>query len=91
VARLRQLDLILQTMSGLVISLGRSNPAIRKPVREFLELQESTLLALFQAYCVDGQDLWDQRLASVIWQVITLVDNLKDLVGEFGSVSGMAR
>ena len=80
-ARLRQLDILLQTMSALVISLGRQNPAVTKHVRSSLEWQESTLLALFQAYCTGGEDNANHALAPAIWQVVTLVDNLKEIIG----------
>jgi hypothetical protein len=89
VARLRQLDILLQTMSALVISLGRQNPAITKHVRASLEWQESTLLALFQAYCTGGgveNNATNQALAPAIWQVVTLVDNLKEIMGDENSV-----
>lgn len=82
IARLRQLDILLQTMSALVISLGRQNPAITKYVRSSLEWQEPTVFALFQAYCMGGEDTTGQTLAQAIWQVATLLDNLKDMVGE---------
>jgi hypothetical protein len=83
VARLRQLDILLQTMSALVISLGRQNPAVTKHVRSSLEWQESTLLALFQAYCTGGEDnATNHALAPSIWQVVTLVDNLKEIMGD---------
>jgi hypothetical protein len=83
VARLRQLDILLQTMSAVVISLGRQNPAITKHVRSSLEWQESTLLALFQAYCTGGEDnATNHALAPSIWQVVTLVDNLKEIMGD---------
>ena len=82
VARLRQLDILLQIMSALVISLGRQNPAITKQVRASLEVQESTLLALFQAYCTGAEDTINSSIAPAIWQVVTLLDNLKDMVGE---------
>jgi hypothetical protein len=82
VARLRQLDSLLQTLSALVISLGRQNPAITKPVRATIELQENTLNALFQAYCTGQEDAMSNSLAPAIWQVITLLDNLKDMLGE---------
>jgi hypothetical protein len=75
VARLRQLDILLQTMSALVISLGHQNPAITKPIRSSLEIQEPTLLALFDAYREKGD-------TGAIWQVVTLLDNLKEMVGE---------
>jgi len=81
VARLRQLDILLQIMSALVISLGRQNPAITKQIRASLEVQEPTLLALFQAYCTDA-DTMNSTIAPAIWQVVTLLDNLKDMVGE---------
>ena len=81
-ARLRQLDILLQIMSALVISLGRQNPAITKQVRASLELQESTLLALFQAYCSGAGDTANSSIAPPIWQVVTLMDNLKNMVGE---------
>ena len=82
-ARLRQLDILLQTMSALVISLGRQNPTITNHVRSSLEWQESTLLALFQAYCRGGEDnATNHGLAPAIWQVVTLVDNLKDIMGD---------
>ena len=82
IARLRQLDILLQTMSALVISLGRQNPAITKNVRSSLEWQEPTVLALFQAYCTSGGDTTGQTLAQAIWQVVTVLDNLKEMVGE---------
>jgi hypothetical protein len=85
------LDLILQTMSGLVISLGRTNPAITKPVRSTLEWQESTLLALFQAYSTEGQDVANHSFASAIWQVVTLLDNLKEMVGADSSSGGTVK
>ena len=77
------MDILLQTMSALVISLGRQNPAITKHVRSSLEWQESTLLALFQAYCTGGEEgATNQALAPAIWQVVTLVDNLKEIIGD---------
>lgn len=82
VARLRQLDILLQIMSALVISLGRQNPAITKQIRASLEVQEPTLLALFQAYCTGAEDTMNSTIAPAIWQVVTLLDNLKDMVGE---------
>lgn len=82
VARLRQLDILLQIMSALVISLGRQNPTITKQVRASLELQESTLLALFQAYCTGAEETAESSITLAIWQVVTLLDNLKDMVGE---------
>lgn len=85
-ARLRQLDILLQTMSALVISLGRQNPVITKQVRSSLEWQESTLIALFQAYCTGAEDNLSVALSPAIWQVVTLLDNLKELVGEDKSV-----
>ena len=88
VARLRQLDILLQIMSALVISLGRQNPTITKHVRASLELQESTLLALFQAYCTGVEGTAESSITPAIWQVVTLLDNLKDMVGEDKSVRG---
>lgn len=82
VARLRQLDILLQIMSALVISLGHQNPATTKQVRASLELQESTLLALFQAYCTGAEDTANSSVAPAIWQVVTLMDNLRDMVGD---------
>ena len=82
VARLRQLDILLQTVSALVISLGRQNPALAKHVRSSVEWQEPTLLALFQAYCNAEVDFTSHALAPAIWQVMTLLDNLKDILGE---------
>ena len=82
VVRLRQLDILLQTVSALVISLGRQNPAITKHVRSCVEWQEPTLLALFQAYCNAEVDLTSHPLAPAVWQVMTLLDNLKDILGE---------
>jgi hypothetical protein len=76
---LRQLDILLQTLSALVISLGRQNPAITKHVRSVVEWQETTLLALFQAFCTGGEDT---TLAPAVWQAVTLLDNLKEMVGE---------
>ena len=70
-------------MSALVISLGRQNPAITKHVRSSLEWQESTLLALFQTYCRGGEDnATNHVLAPAIWHVVTLVDNLKEIMGD---------
>ena len=70
-------------MSALVISLGRQNPAITKHVRSTLELQESTLLALFRAYCTGGENnATNHALVTSIWQVVTLVDNLKEIMGD---------
>lgn len=80
IARLRQLDLLLQTMSALVISLGRQNPAVTKHIRSSLDWQEPTLLALFQAYCTGGDNGAPHALAPVVWQVVTLLDNLKYMV-----------
>lgn len=82
VARLRQLDILLQTVSALVISLGRQNPGINKYVRSCVELLEPTLLALFQAYCNTEVDLTSHALAPAVWQIMTLLDNLKDILGE---------
>lgn len=82
IARLRQLDILLQTLSALVISLGRQNPAITRHVRATVERQETTLLAMFQAYCTNGDDMAHTALAPAVWQVVTLMDNLKDMVGE---------
>jgi hypothetical protein len=86
VVRLRQLDILLQIMSALIISLGRQNPTITKQVRASLELQESTLLALFRAYCTGAEETAESSITPVIWQVVTLLDNLKDMVGEDKSV-----
>ena len=82
VARLRQLDILLQTLSALVISLGRQNPAIAMHVRSSVAWQEDTLLALFHAYCNAEVDISSHALAPAIWQVVTLLDNLKDILGE---------
>jgi len=82
VARVRQLDILLQIVTALVISLGRQNPAITNPVRASVEWQEPTLLALFQAYCNAEVDLTSHALAPVIWEVVTLLDNLKDILGD---------
>jgi hypothetical protein len=82
VARLRQLDILLQTLSALVISLGRQNPAVTRQVRSTIDWQESTLLAMFQAYCTNKEDMVNTTLAPAVWQVVTLLDNLKDMVGE---------
>ena len=73
-------------MSALVISMGRQNPAITKDVQSSLEWQEPTLLALFQAYCTGGEDGMGHALAPAIWQAVTLLDNLKEMVGEDKSV-----
>jgi len=81
-ARLRQLDILLQTILALVISLGRQNPAIAKNIQSSLEWQEPALLALFQAYCTGVEDAMSAALAPAIWQVVTLLDNLKEMVGE---------
>ena len=81
-SRLRQLDITLQIISALLISLGRQNPAIVQHVRTALEWQEHTLLALFQAYCLDSDKDMDGYLAKVILQVVTLLDNLKEIVRE---------
>jgi hypothetical protein len=80
------LDILLQTLSALVISLGRQNPAITRHIRSTVEWQETTLLALFQAYCTSGEDMMNTSLAPAVWQVVTLLDNLKDMVGEEKSV-----
>ena len=82
VTRLRQLDIFLQIMTALVISLGRQNPAIVQHVRTALEWQEHTLVALFQAYWGDNSHESNDALANVILQVVTLLDNLRDIVGD---------
>lgn len=82
VTRLRQLDIFLQIMTALVISLGRQNPAIVQHVRTALEWQEHTLVALFQAYWGDSSHELNGALANVILQVVTLLDNLREIVGD---------
>jgi hypothetical protein len=83
VARLRQLDILLQTLSALVLSLGRQNPAVMQNVRAALEWQESTLLALFQAYCGNERpENAASALVPAVIQVVTLLDNLREIVGD---------
>ena len=69
-------------MTGIIISLGRQNPIIRKHVPSILGTQEATLLALFEAYCSGKEEITNGTLSSSIWEIITLVDNIKDLLGE---------
>ena len=81
VARLRQLDILFQIMSALVITLGR-NSAITKHIRSSLGWQESTLLALFHVYCMNGEAKAGDVIGPAVWQVVTLLDNLTEMVGE---------
>ena len=65
-----------------MISLGPQNPAVTKQIRSSLEWHEPTLQALFQAFVAHGENSQDHALAPAIWQVVTLLDNLRELVGE---------
>ena len=82
ISRLRQLNMLLQTVAGIIISLGRQNPIITKHVPSILVTQEATLVALFQAYCLGGENIATGTLQSWIWEIVTLVDNIKDLLGQ---------
>jgi len=61
--------------------MGRQNPTILQHVQTALEWQEHTLSALFQAYCSDSNRELSNALAKVILEAVTLLDNLKDMVG----------
>ena len=65
-----------------MISLGPQNPAVTKQIRASLEWHEPTLQALFQAFVAHGENSQNHVLAPAIWQVVTLLDNLRELVGE---------
>jgi hypothetical protein len=75
-------------MSALVITLGR-NPAITKQIRANLEWQEPTLLALFHANCAAGEVKADDAIGPAVWQVVTLLDNLKEILRSDKSISFM--
>jgi hypothetical protein len=70
-------------VTGIIISLGRQNPIIGKHVPSILGTQEATLLALFEAYCSGGEEIATGTLSASIWEIVTLVDNIKDLLGEY--------
>jgi hypothetical protein len=56
---------------------------ITQNVRTALEWQENTLLALFQAHCGRrGEDNMTSPLAPLILQVVTLLDNIREILGE---------
>jgi hypothetical protein len=86
-ARLRQLDISLQIISALLISMGRQNPVVVQQAQAALELQEHTLSALFQAYCADNKREPGETLAQVILEAVTLLDNLKDMAGDVKPVA----